>query len=252
MNSCFPSRMPQLLDTHFQRNSTDALGLHWTVHRPRQSTSANRSTTRVITSSLLTLLVLVCFSGCQDDMATVRKIQSARQTRMQTETKVDHLGEAMNLASRWIELDATTASRQVVYHLNAWQTAQNATSANSKPDAAQSSIGQVPQLVRTISELIPPDEADKLVTQTNFVPLDVYYLRYVYLLKKLSDWVRDSGPTDPLWQTWLTAQAKEKGDDHAQSLAVSIKLFDWVVRNVSLEPMELTDPAPPVPPCRWE
>ncbi len=144
MNSCFPSRMPQLLDTQFQRISTDALGLHWTVHRPRQSTSAKRSTTRVITSSLLTLLVLVCFSGCQDDMATVRKIQSARQTRMQTETKVDHLGEAMNLASRWIELDATTASRQVVYHLNAWQTAQNATSANSKPDAARSSIARCP------------------------------------------------------------------------------------------------------------
>ncbi len=86
----------------------------------------------------------------------------------------------------------------------------DATSKNSKPDAAQAPLGQVPQLVRTVSELIPPDEADKLVTQPNFVPLDVYYLRYVYLLKKLSDWVRDSGPTDPLCNRGLVLKRKRR------------------------------------------
>ncbi len=145
--------------------------------------STRPSITAGTLSGLLTLLILATFTGCQDDMATVRKIQSARQTRMQTETTVDHLGEAMNLASRWIELDATTGSRQVVYHLNAWQATQTSTKAAS-PESAPAATGQVPQLVRTISELIPPDEADKLITQPNFIPLDVYYLRYVYLLKK--------------------------------------------------------------------
>ncbi len=201
--------------------------------------------------ALLAGLMLLTLTGCQDDMDTVRKIQAARQTRMQSETKVDHLGEAMSLTSRWIELDPTTASRQVVYHLNAWQTNQNSLAkvsgaSDDKANAEISSGGDVSQLVRTISELIPAEEADKLVTQSNFVPLDVFYLRYVYLLKQLSDWVRDQAPSDPLWQSWLDAQAKEKGADHAASLGVSLKLFDWVVRNVAIEPLEPTDGAPAV------
>ncbi len=124
--------------------------------------------------------MLLTLTGCQDDMDTVRKIQAARQTRMQSETKVDHLGEAMSLTSRWIELDPTTASRQVVYHLNAWQTNQNSlakvsAASDDKANADTATGGEVSQLVRTISELIPAEEADKLVTQSNFVPLDVFF-----------------------------------------------------------------------------
>ena len=55
---------------------------------------------------LVLSISLAAFIGCDDDIATVRKIKASRQSRQQAETKVDHLGEAVGLIAKFVELDA--------------------------------------------------------------------------------------------------------------------------------------------------
>jgi len=216
-----------------------------TIHLMTMTYSVQRSTTRF----LLLVAIALCV-GCQDDMSTVRKIQAARQARQKAETKVDHVGESISLVSRLIELDGESAGRQIVYHLNAWNQSQEA-----KRNQGATTGGQSPsenefrptRLLRTIEELISYDEAVKTVSQAEFVPLDVYNLRYCYLLRKVTDWVLENSPDDPLWQHWVDDNRKALGEENSNSLASAIKLFDWVTRNIALEPMVFGNEAPPVP-----
>lgn len=196
----------------------------------------------------LLLLALPFLVGCQDDLSTVRQIQASRQARQQAETKVNHLGEAMGLVSRLVELDATTAGRQIVYHLNAWQESEKAKAKNSEAQASSRSDFKPSELLRTVSDVMPYDDAIQAVSQESFIPLDVYHLRYAYLLRQVTDWVLAAPTTDPLWDPWLTENRESLGGENADSLASTIKLFDWVTRNIALEPLEFRDQGPAVPP----
>ncbi|MGV3486641.1 MAG: tetratricopeptide repeat protein [Planctomycetaceae bacterium] len=194
-------------------------------------------------ASLILLVVAPWLAGCEDDTATVRKIQAQRRARQQSETKVDHLGEAMSLVSRLVELDPTTAGRQIVYHLNAWNNAQ---ASQGDGDRAAAEFRPT-ELLRSVSEVIPYEEAVLTVSQDEFIPLDVYHLRYCYLLRQVSNWVREQSPADPIWEKWLAETQGTLGAENAESLMAATKLFDWVVRNISPEPLVLTDPGPPAP-----
>ncbi len=202
-----------------------------------------RHSLRLVAAGLL-LAIAALLAGCQDDMATVRKIQADRQVRQQTQTKVDHLGETMSLVSRLVELDPTSAGKQIVYHLNAWSAAQDAAAPTDKPPVSDF---HVTELLRTVSGVIPHEEAVESVSQATFIPLDIYHLRYNYLLREIRNWVLDRSPTDPLWDKWLRDSRDSLGGENADSLSAATKLFDWVTRNIALEPMVLTDPAPPGP-----
>ena len=186
--------------------------------------------------------------GCNDDLDTVRKIQAGRQARQQSETKVDHIGEAMGLVSKLVELDPTTAGRQIAYHLNAWE---NTRQAQEAQPSTKSKSGldnfKATELLKTISDIIPEPEAIKSITQESFTPSDIEYIRYHYLLRQIVNWVLERGQTDPLWNEWLASNREALGSKNADALASAIKLFDWVTRNIVLEPLVATDPAPPAP-----
>jgi hypothetical protein len=190
---------------------------------------------------------LAFLSGCGDDTATVRKIQASRQARQQAETKVDHIGEAMNLVSRLVDLDQTSASRQIVYHLNAWNTANQSQTTSKKDDASTDAL--LPSdLLSTVSDLLPMETASQTILEENFTTLDVLHLRDMYLHRQVTNWVLELSPADPLWEPWLKENREKLGAEHADSLASALKLFDWVTRNIALEPLVLKDPAPPSPP----
>ena len=178
--------------------------------------------------------------GCGDDAKTVRRIQAARQTRQQSDTKVDHLGEAMRLVDQLIELNLDSAGRQIIYHLNAWR------EANRRKLASDTFTPT--ELLQTVSDVLPVDDAMVSVRQTNFTTLDVYHLRYCYLVRKVADWVRERSPNDPIWTSWLEEQRNVIGDENALTLVQTVKLFDWTVRNIAIEPAVFSDQTPPVPP----
>lgn len=184
---------------------------------------------------LLIAAIALPLVGCSDDQSTARKIQAGRQARRQAETQVDHLGEAFSLVSRLIELEPESAARQTVYHLNAWQQASTA------PAAAAEEVPS--ELLQSLAEVLPAQAARDLVERPTFAASDVEHLKYQYLLRQVAEWVRADGPTDDLWAPWLRSRREALGADVADQLAEAIQLFDWTVRNIALEPLEL----PPLP-----
>ncbi len=97
---------------------------------------------------LLSTLVILLLPGCSDDIETVREIQAERQSRMQSQTHQDHLGEAFSLLSRLVELNPDKAQRQIAYHLNRWREGK--------------SFENVPvtEMIRTVSEVLPDRRGD--------------------------------------------------------------------------------------------
>ena len=189
--------------------------------------------------AILPLAVLLA-GGCGDDTQTIRSIQAGRQLRQQSETKVDHLSEAFSLVSRLIELEPESAARQIVYHLNAWQ--------QSAGDAAGEF--EVPtDLLKTISDVIPLKESTETVSRQTFAESDVDFLKLRYLLRRVAESVRSGDVTDPLWADWIDRNRPSLGDENADQLALAAQLFDWTVRNVSLEPMAYSGslPTPSLP-----
>lgn len=180
------------------------------------------------------IMLSLVSSGCSDDSQAVRSIQSNRQARQQSETQIDHLGEAFSLVSRLIELERDAANRQIIYHLNAWQQAS----------AAKDTGEPVPSsLLSTVSDIIPPADAAENYSRDSFTAADVAELEYRYLLQQVADWVRSADQTDPLWSDWLSSTRATRGDESTDRLATAVQLFDWMVRNIALEPRQIVDPA---------
>jgi hypothetical protein len=220
----------------------------------RPSSHATRRVTSRWASSAYGLLRigiigLCCSAGCKDDSQTIRKIQTGRQVRQQAETKVDQLAEAFSLVSRLIELQPEPAARQITYHLNSWQQSQGAVGSSAASDRVESADAtKLRELLYTVSEVLPTVEATEAISRAAFDASDVESLRYRYLVRQVSEWVRARGTTDPLWANWVDERREVLGEDSADSLALAIRLFDWTVRNIALEPDELVGPTPPSPP----
>lgn len=193
----------------------------------------------------LGLIGLCWLVGCQDDSQAIRKIQTGRQVRQQAETQVDQLAEAFSLVSGLIELQQEPAARQITYHLNSWQQARGAvtsTPAGERGDSAEAA--QLRELLYSVSEVLPVVEATETIARATFDATDVESLKYRYLVRQVSEWVRTRGTTDPLWADWVGERRREIGEEAADSLALAIRLFDWTIRNIALEPDELPGPAP--------
>jgi len=187
-------------------------------------------------------LVSLLAMGCSNDLETARKIQAGRQARQQADTNIDHLGEAFNLVSRLVELNRESAARQITYHLNAWQEA-----ARTADSAAQPQPAVPDELLKSLSEVLPVAAAKEAITRPTFAQADVDHLHYRYLLRQVSEWVRTSGPTDPLWDNWLQQNRESLGAENSEQLSDAIQLFDWTIRNIALEPLDLGDALPAQP-----
>ena len=103
---------------------------------------------------LLSVLILLAVLGCGSDLEQARKIQSKRQSQMQTQSQQDDLGEVFELLRTFIELNDQKASRQIVYHLNRWK---NDRVVNQEP---------VPAPFSEIRELLPTQQAVERITAT--------------------------------------------------------------------------------------
>jgi hypothetical protein len=204
------------------------MALSRSAYRSQPSRHTRSRRTEIIVAMSILSLAAFFVVGCNDDTKTIRSIQAGRQLRQQSETKVDHLTEAFSLVSRLIELQAESAARQIVYHLNAWQQSAGETAADS----------EVPtDLLKTISDVIPLKQSTETVSRQTFAESDVDLLKLRYLLRQVVRSVRDGEVTDPLWAKWIDQNRQSLGDENADQLALATQLFDWTVRNVSLEPM---------------
>jgi hypothetical protein len=176
----------------------------------------------------------ILFSGCSDDIDEVRKIQTQRQVRMQAQSQQDHLGEAFELLSRIVDLNADKAQRQIAYHLNQWLA-----------ERAEPPTASAPELLATISDLLPADIAAARIEKDRFVPADINHLRDCYLFRQVVNWINTANRDDIVLQDWLQQQEQELGLQLGDQLRTAARLFDWTVRNIAFEPLEEPGGVPP-------
>lgn len=192
------------------------------------------SSFRIAAAALPALLILLV-PGCSDDLEAVREIQAQRQSRMQSLTHQDHLGEVFSLLSRLVELNPDKAQRQITFHLNRW-----------REDKSFENV-PVTDLIRTVSDVLPGDQATDRTSRENYVSSDVNHLRDSYVFRRIVEWVDREQSDDPLLAEWLDRMEQELSDEQSRQLRTATRLFDWTVRNIAFEPLVPQDQAPNPP-----
>lgn len=173
-------------------------------------------------------------TGCKDDTQTLRDIQAKRQLKQQSEAKVDHLGEAFSLVSNLIELQPESAARQIIYHLNSWKLSQSG--------AVQTAVPT--DLLKSVSEIVPLEASTAAANRDTFNEADVEFLKLRYLYRQVAENVRSGPISDPLFDVWIQQNRESLGSESADQLAVAMRLFDWTVRNIALQPLDFGQPEP--------
>lgn len=187
--------------------------------------------------SLLVLLLAALFAvGCGDNSAKVKAIERQRQARIQADTTVDHLGEVHSLLSRLVELNPQEAQRELVYHLNRWGEGKEFDGDKATP------------LLKTISTVLPEEQAREMTEQASFVGSDTDYLRDCYLFRQISEWVDREPGEDPMLTNWLNEIESQLPEEEVVKLRTAVRLFDWTVRNVGYEPLQPEESLLPHPP----
>lgn len=176
--------------------------------------------------------------GCRDESATLRRIQSQRQIALQESTRQDHLGEIVSLLQQYVGLNEQKARQQISYHLNQWQNER----VTGKPgDQSKAVAGDaMPEIASTLTDVIPAEPLAELISRSEFLTGDVPLLRDAYLFNRLLAWVDSPGRDDPLFTDWLKDMRQSPpgnlSDTDVDRLQTAMRLFDWTIRNIALEP----------------
>ncbi len=204
--------------------------------------------------SALTLVAAVAYAstflGCSNDAETAREIQSQRHRQVQAQSDQDHLGDAFSLLQRLVELNPEKAQRQIAYHLNRYLDDRSFLTADgSDSDSVNQPGTDVPELLRTINDLLPVEKSADRVQRDRFAPSDVNHLRDCYLFRQIVQWVDQQRSDDPLLVDWLALQEQTQGTETADKIRTASRLFDWTVRNIALELPRRppSESAPPLP-----
>lgn len=171
--------------------------------------------------------LLALSAGCGDDSDLVREIQTRRQEQMQSRGVQDHLAETFELLGDFVDLNPDKVRQQITYHLNKWRL-DNRFGSHSE--------GSSPQILRTVSDVLPTEYATQEIMSESFSRADVSHLRDCYLFRQIVRWVDDERRDDSLLREWLESTEAEFGQDHADDIRTAVRLFDWTIRNVALEP----------------
>ena len=192
---------------------------------------------RVVGICLLMVLIIAPLPltvGCSDDAELVREIQNRQQLQTRSKTQQDHLGEMFQLLSDFVDLNREKAGKQITYHLNQWR--QRRSDDAAAREAADDDT--LPELLETVSEVLPTETAARFVLQKRYSMSDVHHLRDSYLFRQVIHWVDQPNHDDPLLSAWFESVESELGEDDAGKLRTASRLFDWTVRNISLERRE--------------
>ncbi|MEO1618758.1 MAG: hypothetical protein AAFV88_23105 [Planctomycetota bacterium] len=174
-------------------------------------------------------------AGCGDDTDLVRDIQNRRQNRAQERSQQDHLGEMFALLNQFIDLEPERAQRQIAYHLNRWS------------ESRDGDGGQVTELLKTVRDIVPPEQLQESLQSETFQTSDVRHLRDCFLFSQLFSWIDVPELDDPLLVGWFNEKEDSWKQADVDALRTATRLFDWTVRNISLEYDVPASPSPPGP-----
>lgn len=170
--------------------------------------------------------VACLITGCES-----RQPRSASTTTQAVESSSsEDLIAAVNYVTTWEQIDPSTATQDTMYHLNRWSESQTG---NDKWKA-DPLIERLPRNLRRVINV------EKILASESFFPSDLTHLRQAYWMREVANRIaRQTDASDAL--DWLPKSPPLPRAD-AERLALALRLFDWTIRNIQL------DPLPPYPP----
>ncbi|MBB3210063.1 tetratricopeptide (TPR) repeat protein [Rhodopirellula rubra] len=197
--------------------------------------------------------------GCRDDSSEMERIMAQRQVALQEKTRQDHLGETVSLLDQYVVLNEQKARRQIAYHANQW-IRENA--ARLKNSADNNDDATIPKIAQSLGEMIAPDAMEDKILRPEFTTDDVPFLRDANTFRRVVAWIDSPVRDDLLFADWLAGLRKSSAENadsdgvltpmQIDRLQTAMRLFDWTVRNIALEPETLQPPTglqiPPMPP----
>ena len=182
--------------------------------------------------------IVIGMSGCTPEVDMIEYTDSDV-----SEIQVDDLTRAMDLVQAEVRFDQQEFINQVTNGLNRWVT-------YVEPDA-EWTLDSAAQPVLESYDSLPPAAR---VAEFKFLNTDAYYLQQCYWLDRLTsrltetrriqpfelyrlaadNYKPDDSDDDPITTTFGKLHPDLSGDDLAK-LVNSIKVFDWVCRNIQLD-----------------
>lgn len=167
-------------------------------------------------------ILLTGISGCQPATPAPSRVQV---NSSDSNSGSDILTPAIDYLFRFDEFEPTQARPQIAYQLNRWAEQQPAP-AEQPPDPL---LTMLPKDVRDLPHLTN-------LLQFQFNLEDVEYLQEAVWLRSIADWA-GKRPSSQRLTAWLQKLEEQGGAAPAQSLAITERLFDWVIRNIQLDPL---------------
>ncbi|MFN3189330.1 MAG: tetratricopeptide repeat protein [Aureliella sp.] len=164
------------------------------------------------------------------------------QKLAKSQAKTDNIRNAMRYLRRMTPLNRQQTSKEVQLELNTWIQTADLSKAKYKPSR--------------LLENLPPDMLDfvgcKSAIELQFSSWDVDYLFERRMMNKLASWVVNFPLRDSFVSELVEKEKASLSAEDGLRLEEACKLFDWVTRNVALEPelasveQKLRDPSGPV------
>lgn len=196
----------------------------------------------VLLTLTLCLVFSVAFSGCsrEDDILNIVEANVAK-------TKVDDLSRGMEFVKSDVRFDQKEFREQVTNGLNRW-------ASYSAKELESNSDWSLDKMAAPIVAAYGDVEAAKRISEYQFLSTDPYYIQQAYWITRLLDRLdsldrlkkfelyrfaadnyRPNEDTEnPINEVFKKLQP-ELSDDDLVSFVRTMKLFDWVCRNVQLE-----------------
>lgn len=186
-----------------------------------------------------TLLVILVVGGCDSRPPS----GAGRLATPITASQRSSIETAMDYVSRLEDFEPQLGMRQVAYQLNRWLESA------SDSDAWEPSplLDDLPAVLR---DLPPLSRLDKREITLD----DVLYLREASWMQSISQWVSEMDhPLDN--KDWLDVLEQSHGEPHAHEVGLAMRLFDWTIQNIQLNPLldfpESEASPPGIDPVYW-
>jgi tetratricopeptide (TPR) repeat protein len=170
------------------------------------------------------VIICLCSIGCDTQPRAVKTRPQSIEDVAAAEQ--DNLNRGLDYVFQKPEGNLREMEQMGLFHLNQWLLT---TLPNEKTYA-------VDPLLKKISPTIAAIQQVRDVERERFTTADFRYLQARVWEKALTDWIV-ARPLEELYEKWVKESSFNLAEAEVTQLKKAAQLFDWVVRNIQLEPL---------------
>lgn len=179
------------------------------------------------------LSALCLLAGC-DPKANITGPDHSKAEAQAAEQAASDFRIAMDFLDNFHEYETQSVSGRILYHLQKWAEAQD-----PDPDwIADPLFRRLPARFRRM-------QGESVLSRLQFQGFDIMMLREALWARDLARQVREAPLHDERLQQWLETRTPTLSADDRYDLETSLRICDWVVRNIQQTPILVGDGAPP-------